>query len=140
MTVAVPFPHGSQCLSKFDWESAKVIADHAQVSWRTVDSEGVTGDVMWVVLDEDGSAYAWLNTTAKPECQTFRYDPWSIEPDPSDGNLTLLLAGGSGDVKVRYTWHPGEYCSTLTTVHATLAQPGWTTRPIDPEWSGTVCT
>lgn len=129
VTVAVPFPHGSQCLARSDWESSKVTADHALVSWRQVDSDGVRGDTMWVVFEEDGSAFAWLNTTMKPECQTLRHDPWSLDPDPAGDNLTLLLAGGSGDVEVRYTQYTGNYCFPMTTVRTTFAKPGWVTLP-----------
>lgn len=131
ITIAVPLPHGSQCLSPDDWEGAQVATHNADVTWRHVDDDGSgnQGHTMWVVLDEGGDAQAVLNTTAKPTCNTFRYDPWSLDPDPPGDNLTVLLASGSGRVAVHYTEHSGDGCATGTRATTTFTQTGWTTLP-----------
>ncbi len=135
--VAAPFPHLDRCLNTEDWRSAVATTSNATVEIRTVDFEARTGDLVWGAFDNAGFVELRLDLT-KPACQTFRYDPWSIEPDPSEGNLTVLSDRMGLDARVHLEVGDGGGCWRHTDFYGASAD-GWAELPLDKTNSHTVC-
>jgi hypothetical protein len=92
--VQVPFPHLDMCLQPTDWMSAPATASNSTA--RVLDaSDGRTGQVLAVRGTGRVSWAVQLNTTGHSTCQTFRADPWSIDPDPQDTTVDVRVAEGT---------------------------------------------
>jgi hypothetical protein len=84
--VGVPFPHGSWCLTGDDWlegmQETKNLEEHTV---RDVDR----GKVLWLKGRDDSRYVSRVDLGNRTECQTLRYDPWSIDPDPAEGTVDV---------------------------------------------------
>lgn len=82
--VGVPYPHGAWCLTSDDWlegmQETKNLEEH---SARDVER----GKVLWLQGRDDARFVSRIDLSNRTECQTLRYDPWSIDPDPAEGSL-----------------------------------------------------
>ncbi len=116
--IGVPFPHLDRCLSAEDWGGAW----DRQAPTTLVTSD--RGDVVQLVAAASSSSERVLNLT-KPTCQTFRYDPWSIEPDPKDGTLEVQADRAIG-ITVTVRTSDGGGCWTAT-LYSGATAAGWTT-------------
>lgn len=90
--VEVPFPTLDSCRSPEDWMRGGASVDGAVPELRepTGDRSGkvlalstMAGRAEWSVQIELG-----------PACQTFRYDPWSIDPDTDNGTVEVHVTHG----------------------------------------------
>lgn len=135
--VASPFPHLDRCLDSTDWQTATPTSNQAEHSFRHVDVDDTSGDLVWGAFDAAGFVELRLNLT-KAQCQTFRFDPWSIEPDPADGELWVFAdrAGLNAVVHLEVgdgsgCWHHEEY--------AGLSRDGWVILHEVPNQTYTAC-
>ncbi len=118
--VGVPLPHGSWCLPPQDW--AVTQSFNATATLRTVDR----GQVFWVVAERNGSLTVAINLEGRSACQTFRYDPWSVDPDPQ-GDAMPINATVATQVSIQVQEVSG-YCYSSDPYTGT-AGPGWTELP-----------
>lgn len=83
--VGVPFPHGAWCLTGDDWlEGMQETKSLEEYSVRDVER----GKVLWLQgRGEDSRFVARVDVTNRTECQTLRYDPWSVDPDAAEGTM-----------------------------------------------------
>jgi hypothetical protein len=91
-TLEVPFPTLDSCRSPQDWMAGDVTAANATAELRDA-GDGRTGKI--VAITGQGRVSWSSQIELGPPCQTFRYDPWSIDPDADDGAVEVRLASGS---------------------------------------------
>jgi hypothetical protein len=89
------------------------------------------GELLAVHATRQTHAELVLNLTGHPICQTFRYDPWSTEPDPKDGTLDVHADHAVG-LTVTVRTSDGNGCWTTTTYRGTTAN-GWATLQADDD-------
>lgn len=118
--VGVPFPHGSWCLQPEDWklDSSTI---NATLEVREVDR----GTVLWLTGHDQSYGSAHIVVEGRATCQTlgFRYDPWSIEPDPADETVEVQVEGSASRIEVTVADAEGA-CSNATAYAAPVAA-GW---------------
>jgi hypothetical protein len=120
-SVGVPFPHGDWCLQPDQWVLQDG-AENAVGELRHVER----GDVAWITA-QGSSHIAWrVNVTGRATCQTFRYDPWSTDPDPSNETVEVK-AEGSARITVAVS-EPNGACTPVTQ-YAGNVTAGWTMLP-----------
>lgn len=90
-TLQVPFPHLDSCLQPGDWMSGNQTAHNATAALRTVDR----GQVVEVTGLGDASWSVQISTAGRPTCETFRYDPWSIDPDVNGTQVEVQATRGA---------------------------------------------
>lgn len=117
--VGIPFPHGAWCLQPEDWNVTS--SDESTAEVRMSDR----GQVLWVQNLGHGTAKAVIDVKDRATCQTLRYDPWSIEPDPADGTLDVNATAAGLDVEVQVQDVDGA-CFNAT-VYRGSTVTGWTT-------------
>lgn len=112
--VEAPFPHLDRCLSPDDWRPG-----------LDPNLTLVQGERGWVLHLANASGQASIDYTAKPKCETFRFDPWSIDPDPTNATLDVWASAAAHvDVQTMYALADG-WC--WTTQHDVGdVGPGWT--------------
>lgn len=125
----VPFPHGSWCLQPSDW-SSRGAGRNATAEVRSVDR----GQVLWVASTGQGSVEWWVDVTNRSTCETFRYDPWSIEPNPADGTVDVQ-ADSAARLQVYLDDEHGP--CTLVTQYNGTTMSGWAT--LHESFNGTAC-
>lgn len=130
--VGVPFPHGAWCLQPDQW-SQQAPAHNATAGLRDAGA-GRSGTVLWVASSGQGSVQWSVDVTNRSTCATFRYDPWSIDPDPADGTLDVQADGASPVIV--YVGDEHGPCTTYTQYNGTTAA-GWST--LAEGWNGTAC-
>jgi hypothetical protein len=97
-TVEVPFPTMDSCRAPPHWMEGNVTSQGATVALGNA-SDGRSG----LVLQVSGSGnVSWSSQVeAGPQCMTFRYDPWSVDPDPEGESVDVRATQGSpADVSV----------------------------------------
>lgn len=119
-SVGTPFPHGAWCLQPQEWSVAATSPRTRAATAELRSTENAT--LLWVTSGGNGRFHASIDLANRSECQTFRYDPWSIEPDPADGMLDIL-ADGAYEVYVGVEHRRGS-CTDFETFHG-QAQQGW---------------
>jgi hypothetical protein len=84
--VGVPYPHGLWCLTGDDWldgmQETQKLDSH---SVRDVDR----GKILWLEGRDTSRFTATVEVGNRTECQTLRYDPWSIDPDPAEDTIEV---------------------------------------------------
>jgi hypothetical protein len=91
-TLEVPFPHLDSCMAPQDWMAGNVTFAGGTAELRNA-TDGRTGHVL--ALSGQGQV-SWSSQAAlKPVCNTLRYDPWSVDPDPADGTVDVRAAEGT---------------------------------------------
>ncbi|MEA3165939.1 MAG: hypothetical protein QOJ26_808 [Thermoplasmata archaeon] len=118
-TIEVPFPTLDSCRSPEAWMEGEPSLQNAVPELLQVDGER-NGRVLSLESQEPGRAEFSVQIPLGPACQTFRYDPWTIDPDRDDGaaevrvtqgelsSLTVLVRrvrDGTGEA-VLYEGHP----------------------------------
>lgn len=127
--VGVPFPHGAWCLQPDQWVLQDG-AENAVGELRQVDR----GTVAWITA-QGSSHIAWrMNVTGKATCKTFRYDPWSTDPDPANDTVEVK-AEGAARITVAVS-EPDGPCTPVTQ-YAGNVTSGWTALP--KGFTGTSC-
>lgn len=128
----VPTSTGSWCLQTQAWKDALQSETNARVDVMDADM-GRTGQVLRITGSDNSLVVAKIPTATLARCETFRYDPWSIDPDVTDGiemkaegnpHVVLVLSDGHGDC-----WTSTEYQGSVG--------PDWTR--LAAKDSGTVC-
>lgn len=121
--VGVPFPHGAWCLTGDDWlEGMQETRSLEEFSVRGVDR----GQVLWLQGRDDSRFVSRVDVTNRTPCETLRYDPWSIDPDPAEATVEVTSQDAvSFTIYVR-TARGG--CVDLRQ-YAGDADGGWTTLP-----------
>ena len=126
LVVGVPFMHGELCLDAATWMAGRIELRNATLRSGEVRHGGVGGTLLLVNFTAPGEVSLWLNTSARPRCDTFRYDPWSIDPEPEEGTVTVDLKSGTGKLLVRTaTAAKGERCAEVVDHAGVLSSPGW---------------
>ncbi|MFA5944258.1 MAG: hypothetical protein WC876_07325 [Candidatus Thermoplasmatota archaeon] len=90
--VEIPFSHLDSCRSAEDW-----MAGQASVEGAVPDLRNATGNRTGrvLVLATRAERAEWsVQIPLGPACQTFRYDPWSIDPDRDDGTVEVRVTQG----------------------------------------------
>jgi hypothetical protein len=125
-TVDVPLPHADRCLPPSGWSVQG--ASNATATLRTVER----GEVYTVMAAAGGVVTLAIDKSPYPSCQTFRADPWSVDPDPEDGSLPVNATVATA---LRVEVHDvSRYCYTDADFEGT-AGPGWTTlAKVDGSW------
>lgn len=90
-TLEVPFPSLDSCLTPQAWMAGHISATNATAHLRNA-TDGRTGHV--VAISGQGHVTWSAQVELGSRCQPFRYDPWSVDPDPADGVLDVRLASG----------------------------------------------
>jgi len=121
-TVEVPLPHLDTCLQPAEWLAGHGTARNATAALRSIDR----GQVVAVTTTAGGSWSVQINTTGRPTCETFRYDPWSIDPDVNETQVEVRATQGEvAHASVLVRWVRGG-CGQATMYDGTPAA-GWTT-------------
>jgi hypothetical protein len=127
--VGVPFPHGAWCLQPSEWNLT--ISGGASAELRQVDR----GTVLWVDNVGQGAVQASIDVKGRATCQTLRYDPWSIEPDPAEDTVDVTSDVIGLDVEVQVQDVDGS-CFNAT-VYRGDTRDGWAT--LQGQTTGTAC-
>lgn len=91
-TLEVPFPNLDSCRSPEDWMGAE-----PSVTGAVPDLRDATGNRSGrvLVLQTRAERAEWsVQIPLGPACQTFRHDPWSIDPDLDDGRVEVHVTAG----------------------------------------------
>lgn len=120
VTVGVPLPHLDRCLAPEAWAAGTATARDAKWHLQAVDR----GTVLWVEAAGPGSVQLRIGLEDHPPCQTFRYDPWSVEPDPADGTLEVQGAAGAAGLKVEVLEWVGA-CGDASSYAGAVGGMGW---------------
>ena len=129
--VGVPFPHGAWCLTGDDWlEGMQETKSLEEYTVRDVER----GKVLWLKGHDDSRFVSRVDLSNRTECQTLRYDPWSIDPDPADDKIEV-----SSEQAVTFTIYMRTARSACVDLrqYAGEASGGWTTLP--ETFNGTAC-
>jgi hypothetical protein len=123
----VPFPHLDSCLQPEHWMNGTLKAEGAVPEMRdaTPDRTGRVlalsapgaGDVQW---------QSQLSLGGHPQCQTFRYDPWSTEPDPQGEAVDVRASGDVSRLSILVRWVRGG-CGNATLYEGVAAPGAWST-------------
>jgi hypothetical protein len=92
-TVEIPFPALDSCRTPEDWMSGGPDVQGAVPEVRDVTGDR-TGRVLALTAPAAGPVSFSAQIPLGPECQTLRYDPWSIDPDRDDGALEVRVTEG----------------------------------------------
>jgi hypothetical protein len=120
-TLQVPLPHLDMCLQPAEWMAGRVSARNATAALQHVDR----GQVVAVTGAGTASWSVQLNTTGRPTCQTFRYDPWSTDPDPNGTAVDVRGQGAIAHASVLVRWVRSG-CGQATLYDGTPAAGNWT--------------
>ncbi|MEA3191105.1 MAG: hypothetical protein QOD77_1687 [Thermoplasmata archaeon] len=122
LDVGVPLPHLDRCMAPQDWAAGAATAVNA--TWRLLTVN--RGTLLQVTATGPAIVHLKADLSGKPKCQTLRYDPWSIDPDPADGTVEVQAGQGSAHMAVVVHVVDGR-CTTVTAYNGTVATPGWHT-------------
>lgn len=89
--LSVPFPHLDSCVTPQEWMAGNVTQEADGAELEQVDR----GFVVSITGDGSVSWASQLDTADRPTCQTLRYDPWSIDPDPGNNETVEVLVSDS---------------------------------------------
>jgi hypothetical protein len=92
-TVQVPFPTLDSCRSPEDWMGGEPTLQNTRPELLQVDGDR-SGRVLSLASQEPGRAEFSVQIELGPACQTFRYDPWTIDPDRDDGSVEVRVTQG----------------------------------------------
>jgi hypothetical protein len=124
----VPLPTGDWCLQPSQWTLGPGTALGSI-------NQTERGAMLQVAAGGDFRFEAHVKTQGLATCQTFRYDPWTIDPDPADGTVDV-----HSDAPGRVTFDVEDRrggCWTTTTYEGAVSA-GWTTLQMAADAS-TVC-
>ena len=93
-TLEVPFPTLDSCRSPEDWLSGEPTLQGARQELRNATGDR-SGAVLALTAVASGPVSWMVQIPLGPACQTFRYDPWSIDPDPEGETVDVRVTEGS---------------------------------------------
>jgi hypothetical protein len=121
-TLQVPLPHLDSCLQPADWMAGNQTARNTTAVLRSVDR----GQVVEVTGVGASSWSVQISTAGRPTCETFRYDPWSIDPDANGTAVEVRATAGSiGHASVIARWVRGG-CGQATLYDGQPGPGNWT--------------
>ena len=92
-TLEVPFPSLDSCQAPEDWMGSEPTVQGAIPELRNATGDR-TGRILALTAPAAGSVSWMAKIQLRPQCQTLRFDPWSVEPDEQDGALVVHLVDG----------------------------------------------
>jgi hypothetical protein len=92
-TLEVPFPTLDSCRSPEDWLAGEPTVQGARQELRNASGDR-TGRVLALTAVGSGSVSWMVQIPLGPACQTLRYDPWSIDPDPEADTVEVRATEG----------------------------------------------
>jgi hypothetical protein len=125
--VEVPFPTLDSCRSPEHWMEGQPSVQGAIPELREVTGDR-TGKVL-ALSTRAQEAEWWVQIAPGPTCQTFRYDPWSIEPDADNGTLEVRVTQGQVANVTVLVRQVRDGVGHATRYEGTPSGNGWTALP-----------
>jgi hypothetical protein len=92
-TLEVPFPTLDSCRGPQDWMAGQPSVDGARHDLGNITGDR-TGSVLVLTAVASGPVSWMVQIPLGPACQTLRYDPWSIDPDPEGETVDVRVTEG----------------------------------------------
>jgi hypothetical protein len=92
-TLEVPFPTLDSCRTPEDWLAGEPTVQGARQELRNATGER-TGRVLALTAMAPGTVSWMVQIPLGPACQTLRFDPWSVEPDPEAETVEVRATDG----------------------------------------------
>jgi hypothetical protein len=121
----VPFPHLDACLQPEHWMNGTAGVQGAVPELRDA-GEGRTGRVL-VLRAQGAGEVQWQSQVPladHPRCETLRYDPWSVDPDPEGESVEVRASGDVAELTVLARWVRGG-CGNATLYEGAPSGGGW---------------
>lgn len=127
-TLEVPFPTLDSCRAPQHWMEGEPSVDGARHDLRNVTGDR-DGTVLVLTSVGSGQVSWMVQIPLGPACQTFRYDPWSVDPDPDGETVDVRVPEGAASSVSVLVRRVRDGSGEATLYEGNVTAGGWTPLP-----------